>query len=436
MRHLGVPTAYVNWMLAKLSGRTTCLSFDDFTSAPLPINNGIDQGCPLSVIFYLLYNAPLVRIPHPSNNELCIAYIDDITFVTWGRTFEDNHHTLTDMMTRKGGALDWSDSHNSTFELDKTACIDFAPPTSSRKLDRPALTIRGQVITPTRSHTLLGVIMDQTLSWHEQCDKALAKGQKWAGQLNRLARMSYGAPLETARRLYLSIAVPRFSYAADIWYTPVAQGLGGRRTGSAGFTDRLARIQSMAARAILGAMHSTPIASPDAHLDLLPMHLLLNEACQRAAIRLAASPISHPLHKAVIKCAVGRKKHQPPLQRILHFAGIKPSDFEHWPFGRRPLPSTPPEAFRDRYEAVADAWADKAHLQIFSDATVGGAGVAAAAVLWSDSGRVLRTGLRLGEPGSLSTLDAEIAGITLAAHLVTVFQEDTVVDDVTIFSDS
>ncbi|KAJ1299356.1 hypothetical protein OPQ81_011876 [Rhizoctonia solani] len=436
MRNLGVPTSYVNWMLAKLSGRSTCLAFDDYTSVPLPVDNGIDQGCPLSVIFYLLYNAPLVKVPRPANNELCVAYIDDITFVTWGPTFEDNHRTLVDMMSRKGGALEWSDSHNSTFELDKTACIDFAPSATSKQLDRPPITIRDQTITPVRSHTLLGVVLDQTLSWREQCDKALAKGQMWAGQLNRLARMSYGTPMDTARRLYLSIAVPRFSYAADVWYTPVTLVPGGRSTGSVGFAKRLARIQSTAARAILGAMQSTPVTSLDAHLDLLPMHILLNEACQHAAIRLAATPPGHPLNKAVARCAIGRKKHPSPLQRILHFANVRPTDFEKRPLSHRPLPSAPPERYPDRSVAAATAWGDASHLLVFADVAVGQAGVAAAAVLWTDEGRELRTGIRLGEAGTLSSLDAELAGILLAAHLITVFQGDTITEDATIYTDS
>ncbi|KAJ1299394.1 hypothetical protein OPQ81_011131 [Rhizoctonia solani] len=421
MRNLGVPMTYVNWMLAKLSGRTTCLAFDNYTSTPLPIENSIDQGCPLLVIFYLLYNAPLVKVPCQSSDELCVAYIDDITFITWGPTFEDNHRSLVDMMSRRGGALEWSNTHNSTFELDKTACMDFAPPAMSKKLALPPLHIRGQVITPVKSHTLLGVIMDQMLNWREQCDKALAKGQKWAGQLNRLARMSFGTSVETARRLYLSIAVPRFTYVADVWFTPVTQGPSGRRSGSAGFADRLARIQSTAARVILGAMSSTPVTAMDAHLDLLPMHILMNETCQRAAIRLAATPTDHPLHKAVIKCT---------------FAGVKPTDFEQWPFGKKPLPSIPPEAFQDRHEAAASAWADKSHLLVFSDASVSRAGVAVAAVLWSDGGRELRAGIKLDEHNHISSLDAEVAGVLLAVHLVSLVQDDTVVDDATIYSDS
>ncbi|KDN39715.1 hypothetical protein RSAG8_08633, partial [Rhizoctonia solani AG-8 WAC10335] len=436
MHELGVPAVYVNWMLAKLEGRTTCLAFDDYTLDMMPIENGIDQGCPLSVVFYLLYNSPLVQIPRPPDHELCIAYIDDITFVVWGDTFEENHCVLVDMMTRRKGALDWSRTHSSTFELDKTACVDFAPPTTSKKLERPPLRINNQVINPTHSHTLLGVIIEQTLNWKEQCDKALAKGQKWAGQLNHLARMSYGTSAATARRLYLSIAVPWFTYTVDIWFSPVITIPGKRRTGSVGLVTRLARIQSTTARAILGAMHSTPVTSLDAHLDLLPMHLLMNEACQRAAIRLAAVSEEHPLYKAVSKCAIGRKRHPLPLQNILRFANIHPSDYESWPLGCRPLPSIPPEHFPDRTVAIELARADTAHIQVFTDGSAGEAGTAAAAILFETGGPEIRAGVRLGDKRVHSVLDTEVAGILLATHLVAHKQEDTIVKDVMIYTDS
>ncbi|EUC60976.1 reverse transcriptase from transposon X-element protein, putative, partial [Rhizoctonia solani AG-3 Rhs1AP] len=179
-------------------------------------------------------------------------------------------------------------------------------------------------------------------------------------------------------------------------------------------------------------MKSTPVTSLDAHLDLLPMHLLMNEACQRAAIRLAAIPPSHPLYRAVAKCATGRKRYPPPLQNILQFTGVNPSNFEHRPPSRRPIPCTRPERFPDRDLATSSAWADTAHLQVFTDTAAGNLGIAAAAVLWDSDGRELRTGLRLGDAGSLSVLDAEIVGVLLAAHLVIMAQEDTIVDDVTI----
>jgi ribonuclease HI len=432
MEELGVPSAYINWMRAKFNGRTTNLAFDDFESTPLPISNGIDQGCPLSVIFYLIYNSPLVRIPR-SKNEMCIAYIDDVTFVAIGESFEETHIILKDMVERDEGAMEWSRSHNSTFELDKTACIDFS---RSKEITRPVLKVHTQQIAPTASHVLLGVVLDQELRWKDQCNRALAKGMKWAAQLHRLARTSYGASAHTLRRLYLSIAVPRFAYAIDVWYTPVTLGTRPRERGkgSTGFARRLQRIQSTAARAILGAMRSSPIESLNVHAGLLPTHILLNEACQRAAIRLASAPMSHPLSKAVVKCARGRKRHIPPLQAILHFAGRNPSDFDRKPPPPRTSRAPPaPGRFPSKSQAIMDVHTDHSQVQVFADGTARQEGVATAAILTVNRRRQLLSGVRLGDKGEVSILDAELAGILLATHLIL---SVPVVESATIFSDS
>jgi hypothetical protein len=174
MKKLGVPGTYVRWMLAKLDGRTTCLAFDDYESEQMPVRNGIDQGCPLSVIFYLLYNSGLVQVPKKKGKELCIAYIDDVTYLTWGDDLTETHATLQDMMNRPGGALEWSARHFSEFELDKTACIDFS---RTKGIQRPILDIGQHKISPTRAHTLLGVCLDQELRWKTRSSKRSRKAQ-------------------------------------------------------------------------------------------------------------------------------------------------------------------------------------------------------------------------------------------------------------------
>jgi hypothetical protein len=321
MRKLGVPAVYVRWMLSKLDRRTTCLAFDDFESEQLPIRNGIDQGCPLSAIFYLLYNSGLVKVPRERSKELCIAYIDDVTYLAWGSDFHETHAVLQDMMNRPSGALEWSASHFSEFELNKTACVDFS---RSKDKQRPPLMIGGHSITPTRAHTLLGVCIDQELRWNDQTLKAVSKGTAWVSQLTRLAKMSYGASPRVVRQLYLSIAVPRFTYAADIWYSPVTpKGTSARGSGSVGAAAKLERVQSVAARVILGAMRSTPIAALNAFASLPPIHLRLNSICHSAAIRLASAPQDHPLYKAVAKCAQGWKRHT-SADRFMSTLGIGP----------------------------------------------------------------------------------------------------------------
>ena len=46
MRIKGIPQEYTNWILNRLQGCQTRIQFDDFTSGPLDIDNGCDQGDP------------------------------------------------------------------------------------------------------------------------------------------------------------------------------------------------------------------------------------------------------------------------------------------------------------------------------------------------------------------------------------------------------
>ncbi|QRV96542.1 Reverse transcriptase from transposon X-element protein [Ceratobasidium sp. AG-Ba] len=416
------------------------LCFDDFVSEPLAIRNGIDQGCPLSVIFYLLYNAPLIRIADPDRRELCIGYIDDVTLIAWGRSFEETHSALADMIVRRGGAMDWSRSHNSTFEFDKTACIDFTrrrePDPERLRKTRPVaredLSWEGSSVATVAQHTFLGVLIDQELNWKAHANRALAKGTNWVSQVYRIARTTYGVSARVARKLYVSIAIPRFSYAADIWFRPVVTGQNGRLSGSIGVARKLARIQRTAALTILGGMRSTPTASLDAHARLLPMHLLLNQTCARAAIRLASHPEMHPLHTAVRQSSRGRKSHRTPLHDILALVDIPPTRFAKLT-RRNPRLPAPTRSFPPKKNAITLAKSDRSATQVWVDGSHGGSGVSAALVL-VEHGRVTETlGVKIGQPKEYSVLDSEIIALRLAIHLL---RPMLILENVTIFSDS
>jgi hypothetical protein len=72
MRMAGVPKGHTDWMEHRFEGRSTCLVFDDYISDSFPIDDGLDQGDPQSVICYEFYNTPLARIHGDSG-----IYIDD-----------------------------------------------------------------------------------------------------------------------------------------------------------------------------------------------------------------------------------------------------------------------------------------------------------------------------------------------------------------------
>jgi hypothetical protein len=166
------------------------------------------------------------------------------------------------------------------------------------------MTIRGSIIHPSATHKFLGVILDQELRWKAHIAYAIAKGTAYALQLRQLSSTAAGMPLKLTRQLYQAVAIPKMLYAADIWFTPVYRtGSDSSQRGSLGVVSKMSTVQRIAAITITGAMRSTTTDTLEAHANLLPIALLLQNTCHRAIIRLAAHPPTHPLHAHVRRTA-------------------------------------------------------------------------------------------------------------------------------------
>ena len=167
MRQRGVPPKYITITELMLTGRKTKLSFNDFLSDPIPINNGNNQGCPLSMLFYAFYNAGLLEISPPSaRDERQFGFVDDVALLAIGDSFEETYAKLTDMMNRPNGAFAWSETHNSQFELSKLALMNF---TTRRTVDTPLtlthpLSNSTTTIKPQLTYKFLGIMFDPKLN--------------------------------------------------------------------------------------------------------------------------------------------------------------------------------------------------------------------------------------------------------------------------------
>lgn len=124
MHKKGVLKELTDWTYRKLTERTTTITFDDYTTELYAIPSGLDQGCPLSVIFHHFYNTRMTELACPDNDKGMSRFVDDSTFLVEAKTFEDTHHKLDQMMTCPDGALHYAHEHNVQFELTKTALLD------------------------------------------------------------------------------------------------------------------------------------------------------------------------------------------------------------------------------------------------------------------------------------------------------------------------
>ncbi|KZP09961.1 hypothetical protein FIBSPDRAFT_699685, partial [Athelia psychrophila] len=81
LRKRGIPVEITNAIERMNEGRTTQLKFDGFTSEPIPVLSGMDQGNPLSMILYVFYAAdvlePEVEPEVIVDDELGTAFVDD-----------------------------------------------------------------------------------------------------------------------------------------------------------------------------------------------------------------------------------------------------------------------------------------------------------------------------------------------------------------------
>ena len=279
-----------------LTNRRTRLRFDGFTSDWVAIDNGIVQGDPLSMLLYLFYNADLITML--KKEEAMIAYVDDTSYYVEGVDFGEVYNKLRDMMNRAQGGYDWSNLHNSCFEPSKMALVGFS---RRRKTDplfpgkmtpehRPDLHLHGAVIKPSPTHKYLGVIFDQELRWREQVECVTGMAAKWTLCFHRLMKSSFGIWSRLMRQLYHAVAIPQFTYAADVWYTPITRAAWGTRaSGLVGATKCLESVQRIAVTAITGALRTTATDVMEAHANIPLIELLMllmHRVCHRAAVRL------------------------------------------------------------------------------------------------------------------------------------------------------
>ncbi|QRV77059.1 Reverse transcriptase from transposon X-element protein [Ceratobasidium sp. AG-Ba] len=441
LRKSGIPEEYVTWTERKLTGRTTTLKFDDYESDKFEIKHGIDQGCPLSCIFYIFYNSDLIRVAKtPSGQskrgELAVGYIDDVALLARATTMEEAEEKLKDMMEREGGALKWAETHTSEFALEKTALVGF---TRSREKRPKPIQIGGTMIKPVKSHRFLGVVFDEELRWREQRAGVLKTGATWVNLLRRVSRTRHGLKPEAARRLHQAVFLPKVTYAADVWWEHVRRNEADTRDlGVAGFTRRLQSIQRISALNITGALRTSPTDALDAHAGILPIKLELQRACHRAAVRLASVPRNHPLRQLVDK--EGKHlpaEHRSPLHILLSTTEVNIADYE--PRARsddlqKNLAKLQVTIAESRTEAIEFKKTTSTDIKIFTDGSMKDGGVGAAAVLIREGAEDRTLKVYLGSDEEHEVYEAEIIGLQLGLRLLET--ERWPMEDATIFMDN
>jgi ribonuclease HI len=319
--------------------------------------------------------------------------------------------------------INLSKSHNSSIKYSKLALIDFSH--HGVKKQRPSLKLPGVTIEPTHSTKYLGIILDQHLNWGPQLAQVRGKGSTWTTQIKRLTRPTWGLTPGGARKLYVSVTLPRILYGLDVWCTPLhRRNARGSRKGSVNTIKKLATVQRAGAIAVTGGLRTTPTDSLDAHAALLPMELRVAKHCHGAISQIATLPQTHPLHPPIKKSAKGRiRRHRSPLHVLSAIFRINPEAIEKIP----PVRIHPNErgshlVWLDIPSSKEDSKAKDQSatepIKVYSDGSAQNGKVGAAAVLRRQGKPDHTLKLHLGTTKQHMVYEAELVGMLMGLHLI------------------
>ena len=237
--------------------------------------------------------------------------------------------------------------------------------------------------------------------------------------------MAKGVSAKLMRKLYLSVAVPKFTYGAGIWFRPTfIEGANHSQKGSIGIAKNLARIQRMATISITGAMRTTATDTLDAHAHLLPVTLLLQKTCHQAALRLSSLPRHHPLFKHLQHIAkhAGISRHRTSIHNLIATFHTFPDEIEtvdtiHRPKNLGSIAYEPHIAI-DKAKAIREHNDLRDEIMIYTDGSAHDGGVGAAAILYRTGKEPRALTFHLGSDKHHTVYEAEIVGLTLAAKLL------------------
>ena len=192
-----------------LQGRTFSVVVGDYLSTKKPLRVGLPQGAVLSPALYNLYTADFPKLTATS----IFSYADDIALLASCRDERLAHF-------RVQAALDQAAMFFDKWKLQphpaKTQTITFTNRTAL--LNRP-LTLKGEVLTISRTVKYLGITLDRRLTWGPHIQAAAKKGSQAIGIAYPLVGRDSALSLANKVLLYKQVIRPTFTYGSLVWGT-------------------------------------------------------------------------------------------------------------------------------------------------------------------------------------------------------------------------
>lgn len=247
-------------MSSYLHSRKQVVDSGQGLSKPAIVKSGVPQGSILGPTLFLIFINDL-----PLHMDHCFTdiFADDTTFHINGRTKQE----IEPKLQHDGeNSKTWAKQHKMQVHFDKTTCMALGTRHKTHEASELTVSFGNNRIKQVDKQKLLGVVIDQHLTWTAHIDYLCAN---ISSKVSLLRQLSSYVPLEVQKLFYQGYIVPLIDYGSNTWGTTSKQNI-----------ERLAKLQKRAARIILNADFNTPSAEMFTELgwQSIPNRLNYNKA--------------------------------------------------------------------------------------------------------------------------------------------------------------
>ena len=224
------------------------------------IRSGVPQGSILGPIFFLLF---INDLPLLLNSCHVDFFADDATAHTSNQNIEIINAELQSDFSI---AVSWSKQNKLPINYDKTTYMVLGAKKRVQDEYQLELSADNHAINKVTKQRLLGIIIDDHLSWTAHIDHLCST---LAAKISLLRQLSAYVPQDVQKIYYQSYILPLLDYGSNTWGTTSCANI-----------ERLSKLQKRAARIILKANFFTPSKLMFETLGWLsvPKRLLYNKA--------------------------------------------------------------------------------------------------------------------------------------------------------------